>query len=418
MLFTTSLMKLLALFVILAASEELNIEVQNSLAMCPPPCNCTISNTQDTPGINMKCCMLGLKELPLLPPLAKEVSLSHNQISNIKEDSFSHLPRLQTVDLSYNALNLIPETAFFMTSQLKSINLSHNQFEEVPSGLPFGLMQLDMSYNVVKMIDTVALEGLYLLKELNLGENDISLIHKSSFRTTDKGPQIHPGEAKSNPNITEVMKKYFLPNLRKISLRNNQILKIESGALDPLVSLTHLDLSGNYISSIPVDLFKSLPQLHSVNLARNQLNAIKNGTFKGIISLRYLDLSRNYLTTLPIDIPPLRWLDMSHNKIMTIPKKYSDVILPVELFTFASNPLYCDCEILWLKELYDTRDFMLQYIDGSDGHLVPQCSGPSRMAGELWDSLADSLFTCEPSDYKPQPTKGRYLESASIVTQY
>ena len=58
------------------------------------------------------------------------------------------------------------------------------------------------------------------------------------------------------------------------------------------------------------------------------------------------------------------------------------------------NPLRCDCDLLWLKELFDTREYLLKYIEIERSKFVPLCESPDGLRGETWDVLGDEAFGC------------------------
>ena len=66
-----------------------------------------------------------------------------------------------------------------------------------------------------------------------------------------------------------------------------------------------------------------------------------------------------------------------------------------EVFLIGGNPLHCDCELLWLKELFNTREYLLKYIEIERNRFVPICASPDDVRGGMWDVLGDEAFGCE-----------------------
>ena len=86
--------------------------------------------------------------------------------------------------------------------------------------------------------------------------------------------------------------------------------------LVPYVNLKRLDLSGNVLSL--VDGISSLHKLEILNLSRNNIRTLSEDAFHGLVSLQMLNLSGNFLSTIPTCIKILHNLtnlDMSGNKI-------------------------------------------------------------------------------------------------------
>ena len=66
-----------------------------------------------------------------------------------------------------------------------------------------------------------------------------------------------------------------------------------------------------------------------------------------------------------------------------------------EVFLMGGNPLLCDCNLLWLKELFNTREYLLKFIEIERSRFVPICASPVTIQGEMWDVLGDESFGCE-----------------------
>jgi hypothetical protein len=89
------------------------------------------------------------------------------------------------------------------------------------------------------------------------------------------------------------------------------------------------------------------------------------------------------------------WFDISSNRISSIPETFSSVLYPQTVFLLGQNPFKCTCEQLWLKDLFSTRQYLLNYVDRLDPQkFIPVCSSPSNVAGKSWDSLEDNDFEC------------------------
>lgn len=84
------------------------------------------------------------------------------------------------------------------------------------------------------------------------------------------------------------------------------------------VACSHLDLSSNGISSLPVC---SLPALRTLQLEHNQLQALPD-SWAGFGALVRLDVSHNDLAELPASLarlPALQRLIASNNRLLEVP---------------------------------------------------------------------------------------------------
>ena len=93
-----------------------------------------------------------------------------------------------------------------------------------------------------------------------------------------------------------------LPNLRDLSLRNNQIKKLQSGTFNNLLRLVSLDLSNNKIIELQLGIFNNLPRLEYLFFDNNQIIELHRDTFNNLPNLRILHLDYNQIRELQPDI--------------------------------------------------------------------------------------------------------------------
>lgn len=111
-----------------------------------------------------------------------------------------------------------------------------------------------------------------------------------------------------------------LNSLSSLRLHSNTIQDLGS-AVEPLASLSFLDLRGNQLAEVPKHLPPNLSQLY---LDNNHISSVPVDFVKKQPQLRFMRLSHNRLTD--VGIPPntfnvstLLELDLSHNKLEKIP---------------------------------------------------------------------------------------------------
>ncbi|XP_078597602.1 uncharacterized protein LOC144873799 [Branchiostoma floridae x Branchiostoma japonicum] len=136
-----------------------------------------------------------------------------------------------------------------------------------------------------------------------------------------------------------------VPQLRVLEIHNNLVTNdgIEQGAFNGLRKLEYLYLSGNSLSSVPVDLPPTLKSLYLDNnyistipptalsqtgnlerlyLENNALtdDGITPGSLEGVSNLKYLILSQNRLRSVPSELPKsLEVLSLEDNRLTKIP---------------------------------------------------------------------------------------------------
>jgi hypothetical protein len=85
-----------------------------------------------------------------------------------------------------------------------------------------------------------------------------------------------------------------------------------------------LDLSGNWITSVPADLLKGFSNLEKVNFRCNQLVTIPAELFKGLKNLKFIYFDGNKLAMLPEGVfqePSIESINLSANQLVTLPTK-------------------------------------------------------------------------------------------------
>ncbi|ODQ64709.1 L domain-like protein [Nadsonia fulvescens var. elongata DSM 6958] len=129
-------------------------------------------------------------------------------------------------------------------------------------------------------------------------------------------------------------------NLKRLEFSQNRIRRFP-GCLAEMTYLKTLDLSANYIRSLPEMLFSRMSNLETLQLKGNKLANLPS-TFKNLAeSLIFLDLSSNYFDHFPPNVcqmGKLKHLDISFNRILTIPDNVS-TLTNLQQFYLNNNAL-------------------------------------------------------------------------------
>lgn len=281
-------------------------------------------------------------------PKLKYLNLANNQLSIIPFQVFQALEELEQLDVSNNRLVTFLDNFFIKNVALKSLNLRNNSIELIPKHSLFGLNQaieLDLSNNLIKSIDRNAFDSLNALQTLNLCENQLTALPTTLF--------------------------YRLHQLKRINLSKNQFKVLPNGIFANQYNLerihiddTAIETFGNWISRQPNDVNKNvLKQLRHVSIRNNrQLREIDAMTFRNLPAATHLDLSGNNLINLPMEIGELNelnYLDISNNDLISVPKQLST--LPhLETINLLGNNYACDCQMVWLVQwIIDSRKNVL-----------------------------------------------------------
>ncbi|KAK8736212.1 hypothetical protein OTU49_004870 [Cherax quadricarinatus] len=111
-------------------------------------------------------------------------------------------------------------------------------------------------------------------------------------------------------------------NLQTLSFKKNKITVIPPATLNSLSSLEFLDLSSNYLSELPTDLW-TLTTLTHLYLGDNQLNDALNYNISNLVNVEVLDLHLNQLSELPSEsvstLSNLHTLHLYWNSLVNLP---------------------------------------------------------------------------------------------------
>ncbi|KAJ8360372.1 hypothetical protein SKAU_G00168970 [Synaphobranchus kaupii] len=115
--------------------------------------------------------------------------------------------------------------------------------------------------------------------------------------------------------------------------RFNKIKHIKAKDFVNLNKLKRIDLTGNQISEIDQDTFRSLPELEDLLLADNQLQSLPELP----VTMRYIDAKNNQLRSDGIhqeafkDMSQLKFLYLSHNQLDYVPNPLPETLRALHL---------------------------------------------------------------------------------------
>ena len=125
-------------------------------------------------------------------------------------------------------------------------------------------------------------------------------------------------------NVIQVLKeksflKVGLNNLQRIFLNRCGLVTIDSTAFESVTNLVELDLSNNFLQSVPTGALQHCPNLRKLNFAHNPIRHLTNESFVKFIHLQTIDMSDNQIETIEADafqgLKNLKQLYLSNNKL-------------------------------------------------------------------------------------------------------
>lgn len=222
------------------------------------------------------------------------LDVSHNQLHVIPFQIFGPMIRLQYLDISYNKIATFLDYYFNPNRQLKALFLNNNSLVKITSNALVNLTELEtldlscnklyyihrslfdnfehlrelnLSYNQLQNISNDAFRRLLNLKRLDLGGNSIKHLPPDLFHYNENLESLYL----DNTEMTVLQNTNFkgLTNIQRLYVRNNSILReIEPYVFQDIPTLTHLDISANALTVLPLSL-KMLENLQELRIGNN-----------------------------------------------------------------------------------------------------------------------------------------------------
>ncbi|XP_062326182.1 leucine-rich repeat and immunoglobulin-like domain-containing nogo receptor-interacting protein 2b [Osmerus eperlanus] len=393
---------------------------------CPARCDCS-------PQTKSVSCHR--KRLPTIPegiPIETRVlDLSKNKLRIITPDNFSSFLHLEELNLSDNLISVVEPGSFRWQTCLRSLTLRSNLLTLVPPGVLSGLgnlTTLDLSHNRLVVLLDHGFQDLRQLTSLEVGDNELVFISQRAFNgllglrslTLERSNlTVVPTDALTHlHNLVElrmchlsigVFKPYSfkrLVRLRHLEISHWQWLD----AIPPLtlhgLNLTTLFITNTNLSAFPGPALRNLPYLTHLNLSYCRIQYIQYGELGQLPRLQELYLRGAQLAYIDpmafLGLSALRVLDMSQNQLDSFEKSVLGSPENLRMLNLGSNPLVCDCRLLWL--LNEQKPPLLQL-----GGVQPECSAPEHLRGkplrDLKEPLISQYVTCTKPRIGPNTTQ-------------
>ncbi|GBP08158.1 Protein toll [Eumeta japonica] len=207
----------------------------------------------------------------------RKLSLWQSNVTNFSQDLFAGVNVLEELDLSSNGLNELPSSLLSPLRKLKKLTLFSNKFSSLPSNLLLNNQELD---TIIIFNNDVKLMQLPRAFLGNLPKLQQSYIQRCGLEAIPYDVFVNSSQ------------------LTNISLAYNELKALPEAVFNDQINLLDLDLSNNKIRSLPYKLFSSLVRLERLKLEYNELEEISSATFSSLLSLTYLNMERNKLKTI------------------------------------------------------------------------------------------------------------------------
>ncbi|VDK55271.1 unnamed protein product [Anisakis simplex] len=210
---------------------------------------------------------------------------------------------------------------------LRKVTFHGNNFQDLPDSALFGqnvhqnLEVLNISANYIVNLHSNALQGMPNLLVLDISNNEIVL------KDDDINFLSH------TPKLKQLYLRRAFTLLVNRTIQFALMMRMFRTA--QLKELTYIDLSYNYLTSVPYDIACPFPSLRYVDLRQNFLQTL-NVNASCMLNVETLDLSRNHF----------RRLDDTFRNGIGSELREKSILL--------RNSFYCNCEsvdyISWIKK--------------------------------------------------------------------
>jgi hypothetical protein len=169
-------------------------------------------------------------------------------------------------------------------------------------------------------------------------------------------------------------------------------MSLQVGTFSDLTHLLWLDLSNNRIRAIADRQFAGLSLQH-LFLNGNRHVDLRPASFDGLVTTG-LYLHDCSLSTLPVDVlaplnSSLRYLWLNGNELTSLSVAHRPLFGTLSHLRLGSNPLHCNCETSWLKDLFDLVPDVFR------GAAAPSCLTPQRFRGRHFNDVSSNDFRCQ-----------------------
>ncbi len=223
----------------------------------------------------------------------EKILLMNNSLISLP-DSIVTLQNLTMLNLENNSIEFLPEE-FGELGSLDTLNLKTNSLDSLPESFSNLNSLLNANFDNNSLI--------------NLPESFGELASIEVFTAQNNKIESLPVNIGNQKTITH------------LNLNDNSIANFPS-SLGNQKSLKYLFLNNNNINSLPVDL-SGMDSINTILLQYNQIGIIQNTTFDGLVNIERLDLRGNNLSYIPIEMASmlnLNHLDIGDNNFTEIPE--------------------------------------------------------------------------------------------------
>ncbi|KAL7636493.1 UNVERIFIED_CONTAM: hypothetical protein RMT77_013268 [Armadillidium vulgare] len=322
--------------------------------------------------------------------------VNNSEIRELKDRAFLGL-QIRNLQISFSEISNISSRAFEgLENTLENLNLQDNHLKEVPTAA-LSLLQtlnlLDLSGNLLQRIPDFAFQGSNI-NTLKLSRNVLSLAPEAfkGLESSLKNLNMKGCQLKEVPLAVK-----RLTSLAFLDLAQNDVRTVDIGILDPMDSLTALNLERNLLQDLEAEVFRGVSDtLSSLSLLNNLLTKFPVEAINSLPQLRVLDIGFNLITKLPSDafskVNSLTLLAVDGNPLATIPEEvFKHLNGTLRGLSLGGHYMKCDCRIAWIIKWIKEFDLQVTSRDRD-----PQfCGQPEILRSKSFYQIEEDELICQ-----------------------
>ncbi|WAR08894.1 EED-like protein, partial [Mya arenaria] len=320
--------------------------------------------------------------------------IANNKLTEASGINLVKAVKATEVDLSDNLLESFNIPRQLM--KLKILKLQRNKLSSLNNGEPLiglkELTHLDVSENRLSALNAFMFRDSNFIGHVNFAKNEINTISHQSFV-----PNC-PKFLDLSENKLEAVHHFGWHDVETIILRKNLISEIHEQAFFFLHGLKDLDIHGNFILELPVDVFSQATNITSLDMHSNNMSdsQMLYEVLKPLNSLKHIDISFNNFTNFDISPLPLSNnfelvdINLSFNRLKSINPEVFSTFKLLKTVDFSRNPFHCGCENVELQNWLKTTS--VQILNTQNYGYI--CRSPIIRGGKTLMDFEIKTFEC------------------------
>jgi len=313
------------------------------------------------------------------------LSLGNNRITRLNNDSFQGIERtVHKLILTRNRIDSVDAGTFSLLHHIRRLDLSNNQITRLT--LPSVMSELNyLSVARNKLREFPAgLRSSVILLSLDLSSNQIAQLPRFDFFSDNVIQLINFADN----SLTSVDDMRYLGTVDVLDFSRNLLSDVGADILNRTTTVGLLDLSHNRFARVPTAVSRSTHVVRDLRLDFNDISTLSNWTGPSVqrsdvekLSLRGNDIGELTADFMAAVRASLVQLDLRDNRLRTLDPVLFDNITYLTHLMLDGNPLHCDCELAWLRQL--ALRVTVDYAT---------CRSPADVAGEL--AICYNISSC------------------------